>query len=70
MEQPSVPLYDFGETGIPYNILVDPEGKIIAERLRGSAAGRKTGRSVEIIFILIIKKPLINYRGIFLFISI
>ena len=31
-----VPVYNFGETGIPYNILVDPQGKIIAERLRGS----------------------------------
>lgn len=30
-----VPVYNFGETGIPYNILVDPQGKIIAERLRG-----------------------------------
>jgi peroxiredoxin len=32
---PVVSLYHFGETGIPYNILVDPQGKIIAERLRG-----------------------------------
>ncbi len=31
-----VPVYNFGETGIPYNILVDPQGKIIAERLRGA----------------------------------
>lgn len=30
-----VPVYNFGDTGIPYNILVDPQGKIIAERLRG-----------------------------------
>ena len=30
-----VPVYNFGEEGIPYNILVDPQGKIIAERLRG-----------------------------------
>lgn len=30
-----VSIYGFGEVGIPYNILVDPEGKIIAERLRG-----------------------------------
>jgi hypothetical protein len=29
-------VYNFAETGIPYNILVDPQGKIIAERLRGS----------------------------------
>ncbi len=33
---PVVSMYGFGETGIPYNILVDPQGKIIAERLRGS----------------------------------
>lgn len=30
-----VPIYGFGEVGIPYNFLVDPQGKIIAERLRG-----------------------------------
>jgi|SRR5436190_140546 peroxiredoxin len=30
-----VGIYDFGVVGIPYNILVDPEGKVIAERLRG-----------------------------------
>lgn len=30
-----VPIYGFGEVGIPYNFLVDPNGKIIAERLRG-----------------------------------
>lgn len=35
-ESAVVPVYNFGETGIPYNILVDPSGKIIAERLRGS----------------------------------
>lgn len=31
---PVVPLYKF--EGIPYNVLVDPEGKIIAEYLRGA----------------------------------
>jgi peroxiredoxin len=31
-----VPIYDFGQVGIPYNILVDPGGIIIAERLRGA----------------------------------
>jgi peroxiredoxin len=36
-----VPVYNFGETGIPYNILVDPQGKIIAERLRGSELDTK-----------------------------
>jgi peroxiredoxin len=33
---PVVAQYHFGEEGIPYNILVDPQGKIIGERLRGS----------------------------------
>jgi peroxiredoxin len=31
-----VPQYKFGEVGIPYNVLVDPDGKIVAERLRGA----------------------------------
>jgi len=38
---PLVALYNFGETGIPYNVLVDPEGKIVAERLRGSQLEEK-----------------------------
>ncbi|MDP4263914.1 MAG: TlpA disulfide reductase family protein [Bacteroidota bacterium] len=36
-----VPLYGFGEQGIPYNILVDPQGIVIAERLRGPALEAK-----------------------------
>ena len=32
---PVVNLYKFGEQGIPYNILVNPEGVIIGEALRG-----------------------------------
>ncbi len=35
-ESAVVPVYKFGEAGIPYNVLVDPGGKIIAERLRGN----------------------------------
>ncbi len=31
---PVVSLYGFD--GIPFNVLVDPQGKVIAERLRGS----------------------------------
>lgn len=38
-ESAVVPL--FGFEGIPYNVLVDPEGKIIAERLRGGDLERK-----------------------------
>ncbi len=38
---PVVNLYKFGERGIPYNVLLDPEGKIIAESLRGSALEEK-----------------------------
>ncbi len=33
----------FGFQGIPYNVLVDPEGKIIADNLRGSALEQKLG---------------------------
>ena len=35
----AVPLYGF--EGIPYNVLVDPEGKIIAKELRGEALDQK-----------------------------
>ena len=35
----SVPLYSFD--GIPYNVLIDPTGKIIATELRGEELGRK-----------------------------
>lgn len=37
----AVELYKFGEMGIPYNILLDPQGKIIATGLRGSALENK-----------------------------
>ncbi len=40
-DSPVVGLYKFGDEGIPYNILVDPQGKIIAERLRGDALEAK-----------------------------
>jgi peroxiredoxin len=36
-----VNLYKFGEEGIPYNVLVDPNGKIIAEGLRGEELDAK-----------------------------
>jgi len=35
----SVPLYGFD--GIPYNVLIDPQGKIIARELRGEELGKK-----------------------------
>jgi peroxiredoxin len=38
-QSPVVPLYGFD--GIPYNVLVNPEGKIIAESLRGPALESK-----------------------------
>ncbi|MEN9497108.1 MAG: hypothetical protein RL750_7, partial [Bacteroidota bacterium] len=34
-----VPMYNF--QGIPYNVLVDPQGKIVAENLRGPALAQK-----------------------------
>lgn len=40
-ESEVVGVFGFGEVGIPYNFLVDPEGKIIAERLRGEALEAK-----------------------------
>jgi len=36
-----VPMFDFGEVGIPYNILLDPNGVVIGERLQGSALLQK-----------------------------
>jgi peroxiredoxin len=36
-----VPMYNFGAVGIPYNILVDPGGIVIAERLKGRALEAK-----------------------------
>jgi peroxiredoxin len=36
-----VPVYNFGQVGIPYNVLLDPEGKVIAEKLRGAALEEK-----------------------------
>lgn len=43
-ESAVVPVYNFSEQGIqgiPYNVLVDPQGKIIAEGLRGTDLDRK-----------------------------
>src|SRR6185369_8236195 len=36
-----VPVFGFAETGIPFNVLVDPSGKIIAQALRGDALEKK-----------------------------
>jgi len=36
-----VPVFGFAETGIPFNVLVDPSGKIIAQGLRGDALEKK-----------------------------
>ena len=41
----SVPL--FGFDGIPYNVLIDPTGKIIATELRGEDLGRKLGEILK-----------------------
>jgi peroxiredoxin len=38
-----VAVYDFGQVGIPYNILVNPEGIVIAERLKGAQLISKLG---------------------------
>jgi hypothetical protein len=37
----------YGITGIPYNVLVDPLGKIVATNLRGEELGRKLGEVVR-----------------------
>ncbi len=41
----SVSLYGFD--GIPYNVLIDPTGKIIATELRGEALGKKLGEVLK-----------------------
>ncbi|MCY7292035.1 MAG: AhpC/TSA family protein [Ferruginibacter sp.] len=41
----SVPLYGFD--GIPYNVLIDPQGKIIATELRGEELGMKLGEVLK-----------------------
>lgn len=40
-ESSVVPIFDFGQQGIPYNILLDPQGVVIGERLRGPALEAK-----------------------------
>ena len=42
-----VNMYDFGQVGIPYNILLDPEGMVIAERLQGPALEAKLEEVLE-----------------------
>ncbi len=42
-----VQLFGFGEKGIPYNILVDPQGKIVAERLRGPQLQAKLAELIK-----------------------
>ncbi len=37
----------YGFEGIPYNVLIDPQGKIIATELRGEALGQKLGEVVK-----------------------
>ncbi len=40
-DSPVVSAYGFGEKGIPYNVLIDPKGVIIAEGLRGEDLDKK-----------------------------
>ncbi|MFC4263234.1 redoxin domain-containing protein [Ferruginibacter yonginensis] len=42
---PAVPLYGFD--GIPYNVLIDPQGKIIATELRGDALGNTLSKLLK-----------------------
>jgi hypothetical protein len=37
----------YGFNGIPYNVLVDPTGKIIADNLRGAALERKLAEVLQ-----------------------
>jgi peroxiredoxin len=40
-ETPVVEMYKFGNIGIPYNVLVNPEGVVVAESLRGKSLEAK-----------------------------
>ena len=40
-----VPVYEI--SGIPYNVLLDPDGKVIAESLRGAALEAKLGEVLK-----------------------
>lgn len=42
-----VSVYGFAETGIPFNILVDPSGKIIAQGLRGDELEKKLNELIK-----------------------
>ena len=44
-ESPAVQAYGFD--GIPFNVLVDPEGKIIASSLRGQKLMSKLGEVLK-----------------------
>lgn len=44
-QSPMIPLYKFD--GIPFNVLVDPQGIIIAEKLRGSELERKLAEVIK-----------------------
>jgi hypothetical protein len=37
----------YGFEGIPFNILVDPQGKVIAEGLRGNGLEEKLGEVLQ-----------------------
>ena len=39
----------FNFSGIPFNVLVDPEGKIIAQSLKGRFPGRKIAGNTKLI---------------------
>jgi peroxiredoxin len=44
-ETPMVGLYGF--SGIPYNVLIDPQGKVIADNLRGTALAKKLAQVLK-----------------------
>jgi peroxiredoxin len=44
-ETPMVGLYGF--SGIPYNVLIDPQGKVVADNLRGDALDKKLAEVLQ-----------------------